>query len=109
MRETGIGTSLILISTGAVLALALNVQSTVVDVTAIGVILMVVGGVGLLLSFLFAPILFNWPSGGLARRDRDTEPSLTPPHVHRRIKVKDVLNEQDDDESTIERIRQIER
>lgn len=50
MYGTGIGTSLVLIATGAVLAIAVNYQVSGLDVNAIGVILMVIGVIGLLLS-----------------------------------------------------------
>lgn len=49
----GIGVSLFLIAVGAVLALAVNYQASGVDIATVGVILMVVGGLGLLLSLLF--------------------------------------------------------
>ena len=53
MRGTGIGTSLILIAAGAVLAFGVNATTTGIDINAIGVILMVVGVVGLVFSLLF--------------------------------------------------------
>jgi uncharacterized protein DUF6458 len=49
----GIGVSVFLIAAGAVLAFAVDVTTKGVDLEAVGVILMVVGGVGLLLSMLF--------------------------------------------------------
>jgi len=51
MQGTGIGTSLMLIAVGAILAFAVNFQTSGIDINAIGGILMVVGLVGLLLSF----------------------------------------------------------
>ena len=48
-----IGTSLLLIATGAILAMAVNYQVSGVDIEAIGVILMVVGIIGLVFSLLF--------------------------------------------------------
>jgi hypothetical protein len=47
------GTSLFLIALGAVLAMAVNVTVTGIDINAVGVILMVVGLFGLLYSLLF--------------------------------------------------------
>ncbi len=47
------GTSLFLIAAGAVLAFALNVRVSGVNIVAIGDILMVVGAIGLLFSLLF--------------------------------------------------------
>jgi hypothetical protein len=53
MNGTGIGTSLILIAVGAVLAIAVDYQVSGLDINAIGVILIVVGLIGLLMSLLF--------------------------------------------------------
>ena len=49
----GISISLILIAVGAVLAFAVTAEVEGLDVTAVGVILMIVGGVGLVFSMLF--------------------------------------------------------
>jgi hypothetical protein len=49
----GIGVSLILIAVGAILTWAVNASVSGVDINAIGVILMIVGAVGLLLSLIF--------------------------------------------------------
>jgi hypothetical protein len=49
-RVMGIGTSLILIAGGAILRWAVNISSTTVNWHTVGIILMIVGGVGLLLS-----------------------------------------------------------
>jgi hypothetical protein len=49
----GIGVSLFLIATGAILAWAVNVEASGVDLNAVGIILLVVGAIGLLLSMLF--------------------------------------------------------
>ena len=60
----GIGTSIFLIAVGAILKYAVNVDTEGLDLNAIGVILMVVGLLGLVLSLLF------WNSwGGFGRRD----------------------------------------
>jgi hypothetical protein len=59
----GIGVSLILIAAGAILTWALTATVSGVDINTIGVILMVVGAAGILLSLMF------WSSwGGFARR-----------------------------------------
>lgn len=47
------GTSLVLIAVGAILAFAINYTVSGIDINTIGVILMVVGLLGLMLSFLF--------------------------------------------------------
>jgi len=54
----GIGVSLILIAAGAVLTWAVNATVSGVDINTIGVILMVVGAIGLILSLMF------WSSWG---------------------------------------------
>ena len=104
MRETGIGTGLILIATGAVLAFAINVRSTAIDLNAIGAILIVVGIIGVLLSFValgeFAPYR--------GRRDHadyvDDSYGATPPHEHRRVDTHDVVYDEDGHER-VERVR----
>ena len=62
----GVGVSLILIAAGAILTWAVNATVSGVEIHTIGVILMVVGIVGLLLSLVF------WSSwggfGGASRR-----------------------------------------
>src|SRR5438876_1227566 len=60
----GIGASLFLLAVGAVLAFAVDVQSKGFDLNTIGVILMIVGGLGIVLSMIF------WSSwGGFGHRD----------------------------------------
>lgn len=64
----GVSTSIIIFAIGAILKFATTVHSSSFNIQAIGVILMVVGGVGFLLS------LFFWASwggfGGTSRRRR---------------------------------------
>ncbi len=60
----GIGVSLILIAVGAVLTWAVNASVSGVDINAVGVILMIVGAVGLLLSLMFWS---SWGGAGVAR------------------------------------------
>lgn len=48
-----LGTSLLLIALGAILAFAIDYSVQGVELYTIGVILMVVGGIGLLMSLLF--------------------------------------------------------
>jgi hypothetical protein len=64
----GIGVSLILIAVGAILTWAIHVSSgSAVNLQLIGVILLVVGAVGALLSLIF------WSSwGGLGGRREET-------------------------------------
>ena len=49
----GIGVSLFLIAVGAILSFAVNVTTDGIELDTVGVILMIVGGIGLLLSLLF--------------------------------------------------------
>jgi hypothetical protein len=63
----GIGVSLFLIAVGAILAFAVNAAVDGLELDTIGWILMVIGGIGLLLSLLF------WSTwGGVAGRRRET-------------------------------------
>ena len=63
----GIGVSLILIATGAILTWAVNAEVSGLELQTIGVILMVVGALGLVLSMIF------WSSwGGFANGSRRT-------------------------------------
>ena len=60
----GISLSILLVAVGAILTWAVSVEVSGVDLTAVGVILMVVGIIGLLLSLVF------WSSwGGFGARD----------------------------------------
>ena len=63
----GLGVSLFLIAAGAILVWGVNATVAGLDVNAIGVILMVVGIIGLILSMIF------WSSwGGFAGERRRT-------------------------------------
>lgn len=70
----GIGVSLFLLAVGAILAFAVNVEASGIDISTIGVILMIVGVIGLLLSMLFwssfAP--FNTRSRNTQSREEQT-------------------------------------
>jgi hypothetical protein len=54
----GIGVSLILIAVGAILTWAVNATVSGLDINTVGVILMIVGAIGLILSLMF------WSSWG---------------------------------------------
>ena len=58
----GISLSLVFIAAGAILKWAVTATTSGVDLAAVGVVLMVVGAVGLLLSLIF------WSSSGRIRR-----------------------------------------
>jgi hypothetical protein len=49
-----IGTALVLIAIGAILTFAVNVTADGFNINTIGVILMIVGGIGLLISLIMA-------------------------------------------------------
>ena len=66
----GIGVSLFLIAVGAILAWAVEVSASGIDINMVGIILMVVGGIGLLLSLLF------WSSFSPYRRDRQQQTTV---------------------------------
>jgi Domain of unknown function (DUF6458) len=56
----GIGVSIFLVAVGLILALAVNVEASGVDITTIGWILVIVGAVGLLLSLIFWSSVGSW-------------------------------------------------
>ncbi|HET6174173.1 MAG TPA: DUF6458 family protein [Gaiellales bacterium] len=63
----GIGVSLVLIAAGAILKWAVTASTSGINLNTVGVVLMVVGAVGLVLSFVF------WSSwGGFGSRGSTT-------------------------------------
>ena len=72
----GIGVSLILIAAGAILTWAVNATVSGLDINTVGVILMVVGVVGLVLSLLFWT---SWGAVGGTRRRTTTYVDEAPP------------------------------
>jgi hypothetical protein len=56
----GIGVSIFLMAVGLILALAVNVTASGVDIVTIGWILVIVGAVGLLLSLIFWSSVGTW-------------------------------------------------
>ena len=60
----GVGSSIVLIAIGAILDFAVDVHTTVVDLQTVGLILMIVGAVGLVVSIIF------WRSWGGYHRSR---------------------------------------
>jgi hypothetical protein len=79
----GLGVSLVLIAAGAILAWAVKAEVSGLDIQVIGVILMIVGIVGFLLSMLF------WSSWGgpayFSGRRRATYVEDGPVEVERRV------------------------
>jgi hypothetical protein len=72
----GIGVSLILIAVGAILTWAVNATVSGLDINTVGIILMVVGAVGLVLSLMFWS---SWGGVGGATRRRTTVVDDGPP------------------------------
>jgi hypothetical protein len=52
-RPVGIGTSLFLIAVGAILYFAVDADVSGIEITTVGIILMVIGVIGLLISLFF--------------------------------------------------------
>ncbi|MDQ3993532.1 MAG: DUF6458 family protein [Actinomycetota bacterium] len=77
----GVGVSIFLIAVGLILWLAINVDTDGrVDINMIGVILVIVGAIGLLLSMIFWS---SWGGPGGWRRDtvvRDDRYDRPPPY-----------------------------
>jgi hypothetical protein len=69
-----IGTSLVLIAIGAILTFAVNVTAKGFNINTIGVILMIVGGVGLLISLVM-----------LGTVDRRVDPAERPAYRERDV------------------------
>jgi hypothetical protein len=72
----GVGVSLLLIAAGAILVWGIQSDVAGISEDAIGVILMVVGGIGLVLSLLFWS---SWAGPGYFGRRRETYVEDRPP------------------------------
>ncbi len=86
----GLGTSLFLIAVGAILDFAVDWKVQNVDLHAIGVILMIIGVIGLLLSLLFWN---SWGGGAWTRRHVVVDDGLVDRPVRRRRVVRDDIIE----------------
>jgi hypothetical protein len=62
----GIGTSIFLIAVGAILKYAVTASTSGVDLDTVGIILMVVGVIGLLLSLFWMVVWADRRRGGVA-------------------------------------------
>ena len=67
----GIGTSLFLIAVGAILYFAVNASISGLSIATVGVILMVVGEIGLLISLFFLSSWRRGPTDRTVVRDRE--------------------------------------
>ncbi len=73
----GMGTSIFLIAVGAILKFAVTADVSGIDIQTVGVILMLIGILGLILSLLYT---FMWSPGAqakAARREQDPYESPT--------------------------------
>jgi hypothetical protein len=67
----GIGTSLFLIAVGAILYFAVNADVSGLEISTIGLILMVVGVIGLLISLFFLSSVRRGTTDRTVVRDRE--------------------------------------
>jgi uncharacterized membrane-anchored protein len=70
-----IGTSLVLIAIGAILNYAVTADLEGIDIQTVGVILMLIGILGLILSLLYT---FLWSDRAQSRRDGPADPYENP-------------------------------
>jgi hypothetical protein len=75
----GIGVSLILIAVGAILTWAVNATVSGLDINAVGVILMIVGAAGLILSLVFWSSWGGFGAAGTERRTTIVDDAPAPP------------------------------
>ncbi len=64
-----IGTSLVLIALGAILTFAVSVDAQEFNINTVGVILMIVGGIGLLVSLVLFGTADRRPAGYVRERE----------------------------------------
>jgi hypothetical protein len=68
----GIGTSIFLIAVGAILYFAVNAHVSGLDISTVGLILMICGGIGLIISlFLLSSYRRSVPPDRTVVRDRE--------------------------------------
>ena len=67
----GIGTSLLLIAVGAILYFAVNASISGLSIATVGLILMIVGIVGLVISLFLISSARRGPTGRTVTRDRE--------------------------------------
>jgi Domain of unknown function (DUF6458) len=67
----GIGTSLFLIAVGAILYFAVNADISGLEISTVGLILMVIGILGLVISFFFLSQARRAPAERTVVRDRE--------------------------------------
>jgi len=67
----GIGTSIFLIATGAILYFAVNAEVSGLEISTVGLILMLVGALGLIISLFFLSSARRTPVDRTVVRDRE--------------------------------------
>ncbi len=67
----GIGTSIFLIATGAILYFAVNADVSGLEISTVGLILMLVGALGLIISLFFLNSARRTPVDRTVVRDRE--------------------------------------
>ena len=67
----GIGTSIFLIAVGAILYFAVNADVSGLEISTVGLILMICGALGLVISLFFLGSLRRGPADRTVVRDRD--------------------------------------
>ncbi len=68
----GVGTSLVFVAVGAILRFAISVTTSGVDIHTIGVILMIIGAIGFVISLFFWSSWGGFGGGGYHRQRRVT-------------------------------------
>lgn len=66
----GIGVSVFLLAIGAILAFAIDAEVDGIQLDTVGIILMIVGAIGLLISLVFASSLTSRRSDTVVREER---------------------------------------
>ena len=82
----GIGTSIFLIAVGAILRYAITGNTEGVDLDVVGLILMIAGAVGLVITFLWMTIYADRRRGAVAERAVVTEPAAERQVVEREVR-----------------------
>ena len=67
----GIGTSIFLIAVGAILFFAVNADVSGLEISTVGLILMLVGALGLVISLFFLGSMRRGPTDRTVIRDRE--------------------------------------
>jgi uncharacterized membrane protein len=73
----GIGSSLFLIAAGAILRFAVTATTNGLNINTIGLILMIVGGIGLIITMFYMTVLADRRRGAVAV-ERDVRPVRDP-------------------------------